>query len=185
MNEFRQLKYNDKIYPNILVNELGKTKTVNGDRVKQRIRRQDGEVVFTFKDNGKTKMCYVKQAVAQTFGLPVPNELKDSKRLMLIHKNGDKQDNRLDNLRWQSYRQMLLNNQGFNNYRKANNIPVIMLNDHYKALKRFESVFEAGKYVIEQNWGKANSARQAADNISAALVGRNLHAYGYRWAKDW
>lgn len=104
---------------------------------------------------------------------------------MLIHKNGDKQDNRLDNLRWQSYRQMLLNNQGFNNYRKANNIPVIMLNDHYKALKRFESVFEAGKYVIEQNWGKANSARQAADNISAALVGRNLHAYGYRWAKDW
>lgn len=64
-----------------------------GTIVPQRLNEKGNPVVTLTKD-GKSEVFEVKYLVAETF---VPNP--DNKPFV-IHKNGNKQDNRADNLEW-------------------------------------------------------------------------------------
>lgn len=76
---------------------------------------RDGYYVVSFLDGCKRKQAYVHRLIAETF---VPNP---ENKPQVNHKNGDKHDNRADNLEWvtakenviHAYRHGLMHNKNF------------------------------------------------------------------------
>lgn len=76
-----------------LLGRWGSTRTVPG-RLKALAASSNGYLFFGLSDKSSQKPCYVHKAVLLTFvGDPKPGQ-------EACHNNGDKADNRLENLRW-------------------------------------------------------------------------------------
>ena len=67
--------------------------------IEQHIDETNGQVYsFLENDKGEIKKMYIAYLVANTFKLPNPNNYK-----YLIHKDGDRLNNSIDNLEWNQY----------------------------------------------------------------------------------
>lgn len=114
----------------------------------------------------KTKSVFVHRLVAQAF-IPTPNE-----NLTVNHKNGKKDDNRLENLEWCT-QQENINHAIKTGLIKNRKKPVCKLDENGVVLETFES------------------AREASESLGKpAVCGRNIravcsrgygHFCGFRW----
>lgn len=78
--------------PNYEVNELGQVRNRKTGRVLKQSKRKDGYCQVML--GGKTTPLYIHRLVAETF-IPNPKNMNQ-----VDHINGDKSDNRLENLRY-------------------------------------------------------------------------------------
>lgn len=85
------------------IKRIKKSKRGNGQAFKEIIlktREINGYLASTLiRDDGLKKTVYIHRAIANCF---IPKDPSKSK-LFVIHKDGNKQNNRLDNLSWKSF----------------------------------------------------------------------------------
>lgn len=113
--------------------------------------------------------------MAETF-IPNPLGLSD-----VDHINGNKLDNRLENLRWLSHKGNCQNRDMSNviaNSSKKRRA-IISIDDAGKEVKKYASICEAAKEVICQGKSKSNLASVSSNLISG--IQKGLIRYGYYW----
>ena len=176
------------------ISNYGRVKTFNYRNCKGRI-----EISYGTLRNGyyRFKTYSINRLVAIEFNLPIPEELKHIPivQLEVDHIDGNKTNNRLDNLRWVDHyanmrnpitRQRLSNakkgekNNFYGKHHteevkrkisKANSLPVLQIDKNTNEIIREWS--SARK--VEQELGYSHS------NISKCCSGKYKSAYGYKW----
>ena len=76
------------------VSNIGNIKRINKDKCRKFNINRDGYVLVNLYINGISKNLLVHRIVAKAF-IPNPNNLSQ-----INHKDGNKQNNRIDNLEW-------------------------------------------------------------------------------------
>lgn len=144
------------------VRVLNGTRVLSGRILKPGINNVGYKYVNLFYDCRSTSVT-VHRLVAKAF---IPNE---KNKPCIDHINGDRLDNRIENLRWCTYKE----NQNFEiaRLRKRGQMTKVeqrTMNDEY--IKTFDSIAMA-----EEETGASHS------NICACCNGRRNYAGGYKW----
>lgn len=125
-----------------------------------------GYIQTELSKNGKGKRFYVHRLVAEAF-LPNPNNLSDVDHIA----PNSKSCNMVDNLQWLSHR---------DNVRKDLCKPLLILaKDTEEVVKEFNSLTDAGNYLLSIGKGKTFSA--VVSGISDCLRGNRKSAYGFKF----
>lgn len=139
-------------------------------------KHTNGYETITLTKNGKQKQYLVHRIVAETF------LYKENGKTEVNHINGNKKDNRLNNLEWvtkgenlkHAYNHSLRKAQATGLYGSNNKkaIAIIMKDKNTnKTIKEFGSLIDAAKYL-----GKKKSSL-----IVNCCKGKVKTAYGYKW----
>jgi hypothetical protein len=145
--------------PGYKICELGVTQKNNDDGTKLRIlyKNADGYLKLTISlGDGKTKNFYFHRLLAMTF---IPND--DPTKDTVDHKDCDKSNNLVRNLRWATRSEQNLNKK----YSDVNNKPVVKFNAQGTILDHYPSMKAAAK---------ANNMRNGANTISLACNPRQI-----------
>lgn len=76
------------------VSNLGRVKRIDSNRILAERQGKNGYIRLNLSKNGEQKQAFVHQLVLKKFGSPQPNGKQ------VNHKNGNKKDNRIENLEW-------------------------------------------------------------------------------------
>ena len=169
-------------FPHYLVSPDGKIYSRRFGRPLRSASGKDGYVRQPLvSESGKPVCVYVHRIVAQTY-VPNPDGLPE-----VDHKNGDRSDNRSENLHWVSHRENIrLAMARSGNWlaklpRRA--VPTVAINPTTGARVRHASGRDAAAWVNAEAVAAGGEARPVtgiAANISAAKRTKGL-AYGFRW----
>ena len=141
-----------------------------GQMLKQAKQKASGYMFVSLSKNGITKGFTVHRLVAQAF-IPNPNRYG-----CVNHKDENRQNNRVDNLEWctykynnnygtkiQRYKQTMRSNCG----RKINQYDL-----EGNFIRKWDSVIEAEEYL---------NKKRASVGICSCCKGKLKKSYGYRW----
>ena len=152
-------------FPNYLVTPDGRVFTVNG-KEKQPSQNYKGYLIVNLCSNGKSHLRRVHRLVAVTF-IPNPDNKPD-----VNHKDGNKQNNRVDNLEWvtNSENHWHASREGL-----LHTTPVDMLDLQGNLIRSFNSLKSAETFV----------GAKCPNGTAICQCIREPHrtAYGYRWRK--
>lgn len=149
------------------------------ERILKAKKQFNGYLALALSKDGKHKTYLVHRLVAETFILKTDNQLQ------VDHINGDKTDNRVDNLRWCTAKENCLNPLWVEKSKNVSEETRKKLSDkakhsHNKPVLQFDL---HGNFV--QEWPSvAEAQRQLGfnrSNICDCLKGRHKIAYGYIW----
>jgi hypothetical protein len=150
-----------KDYPDYYITENGE---VISKRTKKEKKLCPGVDMFGYyrislmSKEGKTKTLRIHRLVMETYGNPPPDDMKDP---TVDHINGDKLDNRIDNLQWLSNKD--------NAYKsKKDKIKTYMIED-----------MNGDKFIIKnlKKWCKDNNLNRR--NMSSTYT-KKYYCKGYR-----
>lgn len=135
-----------------------------------------GYVNYTLQIHKKSKHFFAHRLVAQTFLIATFQE-----KLVINHKNGIRDDNRVSNLECITQRENNLHKDGKNTgYRKNTQSNKLIgqfdLNDNF--ITTFKSIKEAAR-IIKDNAGSTNQSINSL--ISEVCSGKRRSAYGFKW----
>lgn len=126
---------------------------------------------ITLRDDGKIQREYVHRLIAEAF---IPNP--DNKPC-IDHINGDRTDNRVENLRWATQKENSNNpitTKRMSNAKKGrpahNKKPIIQCNMEGEPIMIYESLCEAAEITGTKR-----------TDISTCLIGRQKSANGFKW----
>ena len=153
---------------------LNKKRIIKGKVLKKRVGTKGYYAVDLCKD-GKVTRTNIHRIVAEAF-IPNPKNLR-----VVNHINGDKQDNRISNLEWVSYKE--------NHWHARNTGLLKEIGQHNnKSIKCVESemIFpnrvKAAEWLMENKKSKTSAKKNTvAGNIRRAVKGVTPKAYGYHW----
>ena len=161
-----------KGYPNYMVSNLGNVKSLNYNRsgkeqILKPIPNTFGYLQVGLCKNGKPKFYKVHRLVAEAF-IPNPNN-----KPCIDHINTNRTDNRVDNLRWCTYREN--NNNPISKKKKIGKLnykskPIIQLSLNGDFIKKWDCAWE-----VERDLGYSQS------NISMCCNGKLKSAYKFKW----
>lgn len=115
----------------------------NGSIKKYSLNR-NGYCIVTFSIEGKLKSFGIHTLVAKQF-IPNPNNLPQ-----VNHKNGDKENNRVDNLEWCTAKENMRHAFDVLHREPSGKKPIIGIDKHTdEVLYKFDSLADAGKYFSE------------------------------------
>ena len=158
------------------------------------IIQKTGYLNVSLCKNGISKTCRVHKLIAKIF-IPNPNNYQS-----INHKNGNKQDNRVENLEWctQSYNNWhatFILDKGHNklSMEDANTIRKDVLNGKYKNIKEISEKYKCNRLIIENilanNCYKTNNSypikalckknilcNEIIDNIRADYINTKMSA---------
>ena len=154
---------------NYLISNTGMVKSVFYNKEKI-LKQYDNGKGYMSVSIGKDNRKYVHRLVAEAF-IDNPENKKT-----VNHKNGIKNDNRVENLEWNTYRENNMHSIKFLRVKPFKNnpkmsYPVYKLNNKNEIIDEYPSTREADR----QN-KLANGA------VSAVCLGKRKTAGGYRWA---
>lgn len=95
-----------------------------------------------------------------------------NENLDVTHKDGDQMNNKINNLH-QISKFILM--------KQSSAVPVIQKDLNDKILKKFNSVSDAGRSIVEKKLCKSNSYLNATSNIHNCLSGKTKTAYNFKW----
>ena len=162
MNEWRKLKRNE----NYLVNEMGEIFSVRRNQKLTPKVNHDGYLRIQLWDKGNVQFVSLHRLIAEAF---IPNP---GNKPFVNHINGNKQDNRVENLEWCTQKENIAHawENGLSHRRlNTSGIRIAQFTKDGKFLREFPSQMEA-----ERQLGFPHSC------ISQAIKRRGT-AYGYRW----
>lgn len=128
-------------------------------------RNNDGYNVVDLRQHGKQNIVLVHRLVAESF-IDNPDELPT-----VNHKDGDKQNNNVNNLEWASYSYNNIHALK-NNLRKPRGNRIVQKDLSGRVIQYFKSTCEASRI-----------AKISRGSISHCLNGRNKTAGNYVWEK--
>lgn len=144
------------------VSSYGNVKTIKKDGVEMsQQENRNGYMTVHLRDKGVERRAMVHRLVAEAF-IPNPNELRD-----VNHKNGDKSDNRLENLEWASHSDNMTHS--FRELGK-NVRHIVQLDLDNNFIERWNSIAEASE-----------ATGICRTNIGECCRGNRKHAKGYKW----
>ena len=178
-------------YPNYQISNLGRVKskeryvnTVYGAKrkVKERIIKPVNDsrgyyVVSLYNESGKSKPKLIHRLVAEAF-LDNPNNYP-----VINHINGDKKDNRAENLEWctQSHNVKEAYRLGLE---KPQLTGLCKLGIKNKKAKKISQIDLITNEVVNYHYGTLEAQRNTGvnfRNIHMCLVGKRKSAGGYKW----
>lgn len=165
-----------KDYPNYMVSNLGRVKSVNYNKTKKEkilkeIKIRNGYLYVNLCKNGKVKKHQVHRLVAQAF-MPNPDN-----KPHIDHINTNRTDNRVENLRW------CTNKENMNNPLTIIKIskPIIQFSKDGEFIKKWDCISEIQRELVIN---KGNICQCCKGNLKTA--GGYIWRYYYKgiWLKN-
>lgn len=147
------------------VSSSGNVRTIkNGGAEMSQQENRNGYMTVHLRDKGVERRAMVHRLVAEAF-IPNPNELRD-----VNHKNGDKSDNRVENLEWASHSDNMTHS--FRELGK-NVRHIVQLDLDNNFIERWNSIIEASE-----------ATGICRTNIGECCRGNRKHTKGYKWVYE-
>lgn len=176
--EFRKLKSVNFLYE---ISRDGTLRNVKSKKVKKYSIDKDGYKVYDFyKKTCGVRKRFLHQFLMEAFGEPKPDWAN-----CIDHINRNRQDNRLENLRWATYKQNVINSD-FDRHKysseskvwkymtDANKKPVMLIGKD-NVERQFESFYKAAEYLYSINQVEGRTFEQIYHNICG-----NRKGYAYK-----
>lgn len=153
-------------YPQYFIDEKGNIWSQKSKKFLKQQLDKDGYFQVTLSKQGKTKRFFVHRLVAESF-LEKPNT---EEFLTVDHINRNRQDNRIENLRWATSETQIAN-KDFSNLKQCLGIGVWLCDKNtHEHLKHFNSIKDCARYL-----GNINKNVR----IGKVLKNQAKSAYGY------
>lgn len=144
------------------VSNFGNVRTIkNGEAEMSQQENRNGYMTVHLRNKGVERRVMVHRLVAEAF-IPNPDELRD-----VNHKNGDKSDNRVENLEWASHSDNMTHS-----FRKLgkNVRHIVQLDLDNNFIERWNSIIEASE-----------ATGICRTDIGECCRGNRKHTKGYKW----
>ena len=189
-----------KDYPNYMVSNLGRVKSLNYNRtgVEQirKLKKNDkGYLSINLSKNNNVKWFFVHRLEAIAFDLPIPEHLKNIpiEKLEINHKDENPQNNHLDNIEWTDSK----GNKDWGDYKKRlseslkkyerteeHKRKIAAANVNGKLSKPVLQIDKDTNEVIAEFPSASEVERQlgySQGNISLCCNGKQNTAYCFKW----
>ena len=155
-----------KDYPNYMVSNLGRVKSLNYNRtgveqLRKLNKNNEGYLSINLSKNNNVEYFLVHRLEAIAFDLPIPEHLKNIpiEKLEINHKDENPQNNHLDNLEWTDSK----GNKDWGNYKKRLS----------ESLKKYERTEEHKRKIAEANTnGKCSKPVLQIDPITNEVINK-------------
>ena len=157
--EWRDVLEFEELYQ---VSNFGNVRTVkNGEAEMSQQENRNGYMTVHLRNKGVERRAMVHRLVAEAF-IPNPDELRD-----VNHKNGDKSDNRVENLEWVSHS----DNMAHSFRELGKNVRhIVQLDLDNNFIERWNSIIEASE-----------ATGICRTDIGECCRGNRKHTKGYKW----
>lgn len=155
-----------KDYPNYMISNWGNVKSLNyintgEEKILKQIKNSKGYLQVGLNKNGKCKRYLIHRLVAEAF-LPNPDN-----KPCIDHINANKTDNRVENLRWCTYKENMNNPLTIDKISK----PIIQFSKSGELIKKWDSAMDAQREL-----------ELFSSSIFACCKGKLKTAGGFKWS---
>ena len=159
-------------FPNYSVSNLGNVMNNKTNKL-LKLCNKSGYYHISLTNKNSHKTFKVHRLVALTF---IEN---DEDKPQVNHKDKNKLNNNISNLEWVTHKENCQHKSIGLIYKSNKNKPILRLNKNNEMLQKYNSIEDAGQWVLENNLtSSSHNGRNAIGNCVNSL---SNSAYGYKW----
>lgn len=160
-------------FPKYEVSDYGQVKNIETGNIIKLGTNPKGYIIAILWIDGKQVGRQVHRMVSMSF---IDNIYS---KPQVNHKDGNKTNNKLDNLEWVTRSENMRHAFDVLGYEVSNKIDIRLIDGD--TIEVFNSIADAGRYIIENNKTTSKDYRIVQSRIWTVLDGRRKTAYGYKW----